>query len=428
MWNRQTKRNLTVLLTVMAVLASGLVLTAWAKKPADKPPGGGGGKEARYTIVDLGNFGGWGSGAQSINESGQVVGYSGAHAFLVTPVDSDGDDVPDTWFRDDDGDGINDLMLDLGTLPGHALSSAYGVNDSGQVVGRSDGEGPARAFLWDSVNGMVDLGSLKGSNGSSRGQGINNSGCVIGDVPVDLFADQGYAFIIVPEDTDGDGVPDTWFRDDGDGNNALMIDLGGAAEGWWTNCAYGINDSGQVVGYSADPLVRPSRAFLVTPEDSDGDDVPDTWYRDDNSDGINDLMIELPPIHVGAGSRAIAINSSGQVAGVSDDHAVLWEVDGQGKVTVTDLGAAKGNKRMFAGSINDASQVVGWWYSYGSRTWTAFLWENGTMTKLIDLLANSEGINGLEACGINEHGEIVGTIYGDGYRHAYIALPIPAAP
>ncbi len=52
----------------------------------------------------------------------------------------------------------------------------------------------------------------------------------------------------------------------------------------------------------------------------------------------------------------------------------------------------------------------------------------GTMTKLIDLLAGSEGIGDLIAAGINESGEIVGAIYGDGYEHAYIALPIPAAP
>ncbi|GAG50034.1 unnamed protein product, partial [marine sediment metagenome] len=53
----------------------------------------------------------------------------------------------------------------------------------------------------------------------------------------------------------------------------------------------------------------------------------------------------------------------------------------------------------------------------------ALLWENGTLTKLIDLLANSEGISDLSASDINEYGEITGTIYGDRY-HAYIAVPI----
>ena len=46
------------------------------------------------------------------------------------------------------------------------------------------------------------------------------------------------------------------------------------------------------------------------------------------------------------------------------------------------------------------------------------------MTKLMDLLANSEGSTGLTPFGINEHGEIAGTVSGDGYQHAYIARPM----
>ena len=38
------------------------------------------------------------------------------------------------------------------------------------------------------------------------------------------------------------------------------------------------------------------------------------------------------------------------------------------------------------------------------------------MTKLMDLLANSEGSTGLTPFGINEHGEIAGTVSGDGER------------
>jgi hypothetical protein len=49
------------------------------------------------------------------------------------------------------------------------------------------------------------------------------------------------------------------------------------------------------------------------------------------------------------------------------------------------------------------------------------------MTSLVNMLSNSEGIGDLGARGINEYGDIVGKHYGDGYRHAYIAIANPPA-
>ena len=414
-----------VLVMAVAVLVAGLTVSASAKKP-DKPPGGGK-EEPRYTIVDLiGDLEDGGGWASSINELGQVAGVllkpDGDSAFLVTP-EYDGDGNPVVWFRDDDSDGINDLIMDIGTLVGDSMSDAYGVNNSGQVVGFSYGEtaeeARMHAFLWDSSSGMVDLGTLDlGTQwrDHSFALDISNSGYVVGCLHT--FSDLGSTrgFIIVPEDTDGDGVPDTWFQDDGQGKNALMIDLG-TLPGDILSSAAGVNDSGQVVGTShGESGDSRGRGFLITPEDCDGDGNLD-WFCDDGQGG-NALMIELSPLGRDEGSSARAINSSGQVAG-----SCLWEVDAEGNVTATDLGKTTG-----ASSINDAGQVVGFAASWkGNRSrYTAFLWENGTTTKLIDLIANSEGIADLDARGINEYGEIVGNIHSS--EHAYIALPIPAAP
>jgi probable HAF family extracellular repeat protein len=66
----------------------------------------------------------------------------------------------------------------LGTLGGKA-SVACSINDKGQVAGWSDiDEGFRHAFVFDDVNGMTDLGTLGGD--VSRAFAVNNRGQVLG--------------------------------------------------------------------------------------------------------------------------------------------------------------------------------------------------------------------------------------------------------
>ena len=123
-------------------------------------------------------------------------------------------------------------LIGLGDLPGGStISRARAINDSGQVVGVSYVTNSSKAFIWDSENGMVNLGALPGggtSGHSSNARDINNSGQVVGSSRTENGTGSE-AFI--------------WDSTNG------MVALGDLPGGGFRSTARAINDSGQVVGY-----------------------------------------------------------------------------------------------------------------------------------------------------------------------------------
>ena len=101
------------------------------------------------------------SGANRINNLGQVVGFAG----------TTGEEHPVLWNNGD--------ITDLGTLGG-AFGEASDINDKGQIVGGSrvsDENEDIHAFRWQ--NGvMTDLGTLGGRE--SWAFGINADGVIVG--------------------------------------------------------------------------------------------------------------------------------------------------------------------------------------------------------------------------------------------------------
>ena len=116
----------------------------------------------RYHYIDLGTLGGQESWATGINNWGQVVGVSETknrneyRAFLWT----------------------HKKMKDLGILDGDFISGAWTINDRGQVVGFSlNSANERRPVLWDH-SGLHELETLGGTY--SDAFGINRHGEIAG--------------------------------------------------------------------------------------------------------------------------------------------------------------------------------------------------------------------------------------------------------
>jgi len=233
------------------------------------------------TMTDLGSLlGGNYNAAYDINDAGQIVGEAS------TP----GDTVIYAFLRQPDGTVIN-----LGTLPGYAMSTASSINNAGQVVGEAlTSSFTGRAFLWQG-GVMTDLGTLPNYTNSSYAYDINSAGQVV-----------GYA-------NNATGTMRAFLWQSGTGMTNLGT-MGGA-----DSAAYGINDTGQIVG---------SSGILGGP-------VTHAFFR--STDGT---MTDLGVL-AGYTSSAQAINNALQIVGASTSsagpsHAFLTQVANcSASITVT---------------------------------------------------------------------------------------------
>ena len=169
--------------------------------------------------------------------------------------------------------------IELAPLSGDTISAAFAINLRAEIVGYSGGPNGTRAVIWNPGGIVSPLPALSGTN-SSRALAINDPGDVVG----------------VSETTSGP--------------RATLWALGGTTQDLGTLPGHGgsealsISETGDVVGSSGNPQQR--RAVLWT-----------------QGGAIRDLGT-LPG---GASSRALGI-SKGEIVGTSEtsdgEHAFLW--------------------------------------------------------------------------------------------------------
>ena len=167
------KKTLAVLVTI-TMFAAMLVLNIRGANAAD------------YTIVDMGNMGGFYATATSINDAGQIVAntfisYYTTYAFLYE----------------------NGSMIDLDDLGIAGTTMASGINNAGQIVGSSYTSSlDDHAFLYENGS-MQDLGTLGGN--STWAEGINNAGQIVGNATTSLGETHAIVWDQAPVANAGDG-------------------------------------------------------------------------------------------------------------------------------------------------------------------------------------------------------------------------------
>lgn len=188
------------------------------------------------TLTDLGTLGGNWSSAYAVNDSGQIAGTSS--------INNSG--TFHAFFSNGSG------MTDLGTLGGRN-SYGLGMNSSGSVVGNSQiSSGFSNAFLWTGSS-MTDLGTLGGNQ--SYAQAVNDSDAVV-----------GYSWI------SGNTATHAFLY-----ANGVMMDLNSLlnlGSAWTITAAYGIDDAGQILATATsadgqnyavelDPIVQQQARILA---------------------------------------------------------------------------------------------------------------------------------------------------------------------
>jgi uncharacterized membrane protein len=369
----------------------------------------------RYHLTDLGSFYGPGgaSAARALNDFGQVTGSSdlpdgtNGGAFLWTPA------TPN---------GTTGTMTNLGAPIGSTITDGYGINNYGQVVGRTFYT-DQYAFLFtpsspNETSGTITLlDNMPAGVTFSYAYGLNDSGQVVGSVHYSKYSFQGYLWTPgAPHGTSGSVVTfdqfgprainasgqivgggtlnhaTLWKPDTPNGTTGTSYDLGDFPDGQDSSYAEAVNSSGQVVGAGFPPSNFVGFRWDPTaPNGTSGQmtQIITALDGDASALGIND-----------AGDAVGKIEGFRLNNGVGTNHAVLWTAADQ----MLDLNTLLDSSGLGwtvaeAWDINNSGQVAGVaWYDPDGAGGVAPV-QRGFLLTPIPEPVSAQLVTALMACG-----------------------------
>jgi hypothetical protein len=321
-------------------------------------------------------------------------------------------------------------IFDIGIVqPGDTASQGFGVSTGGVAVGRSVRSGGAQAFTWTRSGGIVGLPLLAGRS-FCVSNGANDSGIVAGTCAASLFGTsrlpviwQNGAVSQLPlpagetlgdaNDVNASGVA-VGSVDAGSFQQGVVYSGGTAtvitqttSGGSFFLTAFGINDSGRVVGQGIDPTNAARNVGIVY------DIGSGSAFEVGALSGLN-------------GALAFGVSNTGFVVGSSmlnqgSGTPFIWSQAG-GMVAIP---LASGTSQGSARAVNSAGWVVG---TDSSAFAIPFLYDGIATYRLADLIPAGTGWDlstntSSSALGISDGNVIVGTGVFNGAVHAYAMVP-----
>jgi hypothetical protein len=321
-------------------------------------------------------------------------------------------------------------IYDIGVIQvGDSAAQGFGASPNGVAVGRSVRTNASQAFTWTLGSGLVGLPNLAGRNHAVSND-ANDNGIVVGTAATTLFGSSRLPVMWNNGVVSQLPLPAGETLGDATGVNASGVAVGSVDAGSFqqgviysggsatvitqttpTGCffvtAFGINDSGRVVGFGIDPNNAARNVGIVY----------------DIGAGMAFEVGALPGFN---GALAFGVSNAGHVVGSSmlnqgSGLPFIWS-DAGGMVAIP---LATGTSQGSARAVNSAGWVVG---QDSSAFSIPFLYDGTTTYRLADLIPAGSGWDlsmntSSSALGIGDNNIIVGTGVHNGATHAYAMVP-----
>jgi hypothetical protein len=326
-------------------------------------------------------------------------------------------------------------IYDIGVVQiSDSASQGFGVSPGGVAVGRSFRSGGAQALSWTLGGGLVGLPNLAGRN-YCVSNSANDSGIVVGTGATTAFGSGRLPVVwqngvvsqlpLPPGQTLGDAN-----HVNSSGVAAGSVNAGSLQRGTIYNSgsasiitqttpggsyfltAFGINDSGRVVGQGIDPNNAARNVGIVY-------------------DIGNSMAFEVGALSGMNGALAFGVSNAGHVVGSSmlnqgSGMPFIWS-NANG---ILPIPLAPGTSEGTARAVNSAGWAVG---NDSSAFSIPFLFDGTTTYRLADLIPAGSGWDlsmntSSSALGISDTGIIVGTGVHNGATHAYAMIPVGPTP